>query len=198
MATIDVNTLEILNGDLTAKVGDAVKRLFPKTTAENVSFTSSTGATDLATVITTLITEIEDTATTENVNALVTEAVNTAVAGLVEGAPEELDTLKELAALATSNSDLLATLNTAILNKVDKVSGESLVADGLIGILETITAEKIASWDKGQANVLETVTVNGVKQTPDGEKGIALSIPTITVASAVPDDFAVGSLCFVV
>lgn len=198
MATIDVNTLEILNGDLTAKVGDAVKRLFPKTTAENVSFTSKTGETDLSTVISTLITELESTATTENVNDLIAQAVNTAITGLVDGAPTELDTLKELATLATENSDLLKTLDTAILQKVDKEDGKGLIADALLGILETITAEKMADWDKGEANVLETVSVNGVKQTPDGEKGISLSIPSITVASAVPDDLASGSLCFVV
>lgn len=199
MATIDVNTLEILNGDLTAKVGDVVKRLFPKTTASNVSFTSASGVeTDLATVLATLILELESTATTENVNTLVEEAVTAAVAAVVDGAPEELDTLKELATLAKENSDLLGTLNTAISGKVEQEQGKSLVADALISLLETITAEKMAFWDKGEANVLESITVNGEKMTPSADKAIALSIPSITVASALPENLAVGSLCFLV
>lgn len=48
------------------------------------------------------------------------------ISELVNGAPEAMDTLKELADAISSNSDLMTALNAAIGNKVDKVTGKQL------------------------------------------------------------------------
>lgn len=51
------------------------------------------------------------------------------VNSLVNGAPEAMDTLKELADAIEENSDIMTALQEAIGNKVDKVAGKSLVSD---------------------------------------------------------------------
>lgn len=48
---------------------------------------------------------------------------------LVDGAPEAMDTLKELADAIAANKGIMDALNAAIGNKVDKEAGKSLVSD---------------------------------------------------------------------
>lgn len=48
---------------------------------------------------------------------------------LVNGAPEAMDTLKELADAIEENKDIMDALNSAIGNKVDKAAGKDLVSD---------------------------------------------------------------------
>lgn len=48
------------------------------------------------------------------------------ISDLVNGAPEALDTLKEIADEISSNSDIMTALQSAIGNKVDKVTGKGL------------------------------------------------------------------------
>lgn len=48
------------------------------------------------------------------------------VSDLINGAPESLDTLKELADAVTNNTELMGVLNEAIGNKVSKETGKSL------------------------------------------------------------------------
>lgn len=48
---------------------------------------------------------------------------------LVNGAPEAMDTLSELAAAIAANGDIMTALQEAIGNKVDKEAGKSLVSD---------------------------------------------------------------------
>lgn len=51
------------------------------------------------------------------------------LANLVNGAPEAMDTLKELADVIDANGDAMTALQSAIGNKVDKESGKGLVSD---------------------------------------------------------------------
>lgn len=51
------------------------------------------------------------------------------ISGLVNGAPAAMDTLKELADAITANSDIMAALQSAISNKVDKVTGKGLSSE---------------------------------------------------------------------
>ena len=62
-----------------------------------------------------------------DVSGFVTSSdVQTAIAGLVDSAPETLDTLNELAAALGDDKDFATTMSTALGNKVDKVSGMGL------------------------------------------------------------------------
>lgn len=64
------------------------------------------------------------------------------ISDLVNGAPAAMDTLKELADAIAENADIMETLNAAVGNKVDKVTGKDLVSD----------AEKAAWNSKLSAN----------------------------------------------
>lgn len=51
---------------------------------------------------------------------------DTKIANLINGAPETMDTLKEVSDAIDANKDVVTALNAAIGNKVDKVSGKGL------------------------------------------------------------------------
>ena len=51
------------------------------------------------------------------------------------------------------------------------------------GVLDGISAEKVAAWDAAQVNVIETVKVNGVALTPDSAKAVDVIVPTGALAS---------------
>lgn len=74
-----------------------------------------------------------------DITGVITQAkgyTDTKIAALVNGAPEAMDTLKELADAITANSDIMTALQSAIGNKVDKVSGKGLSTE------DYTTAEK--------------------------------------------------------
>ena len=64
--------------------------------------------------------------TASQVNSTVTNAVNTAITNLVDGAPDTLDTLNELAQALGDDANFSATVAAQIGNKVDKVEGMGL------------------------------------------------------------------------
>lgn len=63
---------------------------------------------------------------TNNTQIATTAFVKKLISNLVNGAPETLDTLKEIADALGENDDAVQALNAAIGNKVDKVSGKGL------------------------------------------------------------------------
>lgn len=198
MATVDVKDLEIVNGELVAKVGEELKRLFPSTKAGNVQFTDKEGnVTDLATVVAAIVAELEKTATAENMEAAIETAVTAAVNKILGNAPEDGDSLEELFDLIKNNSEAMELLKSGQLNKVDKEDGKVLIASTLLAVLETISTEKITAWDKAQANVVEEVKVNGVAQVIDANKAVDLTVPEITVSATVPTDMKNGDLAFI-
>lgn len=60
--------------------------------------------------------------------SVATQAAQAAVAEVVDGAPEALDTLRELAEKATDNSDQIATLLTMVGSKAEKSSFQTVTA----------------------------------------------------------------------
>ena len=69
-----------------------------------------------------------------------------------------------------------ATVNSALDGKVDKVEGKGLSTNDL-------TNELKAQYDAAQANVIETVKVNGTALTPDENKAVDITVPTGALAS---------------
>lgn len=63
---------------------------------------------------------------TNSTQIATTAYVKKLIANLVNGAPETLDTLKEIADVLGENDDAVQALNVAIGNKVDKVAGKGL------------------------------------------------------------------------
>lgn len=73
---------------------------------------------------------------------------DTQIDNLVNGAPEAMDTLKELADAIAANSDLMDALNAAIGNKVDKVDGMGLSSNDYTSDEKT----KLAGIETGANN----------------------------------------------
>ena len=83
--------------------------------------------------------DLTDKPTIPSVTGLASETyVNTKIADLVNSAPTTLDTLGEIATAIEENEDVVTALNSAIGNKVDKVTGKSLVSDTEIAKLATV------------------------------------------------------------
>lgn len=125
---------------LRAKVEGVLTDLMVKTTAENVYLAD--GGT-LAAKLAELITSGD-----------VDTKISTAISGLIDGAPETYDTLKEISDYITAHQDVVDTLNAAIGAKADKTAVEALqtaVEDVHTHenktVLDGITAEKVTAWD---------------------------------------------------
>lgn len=71
--------------------------------------------------------------------------VNKAIADLVDSAPEEMNTIKELATEIENNRDIVELLTAAVGNKVDKVDGKGLSTNDYT----TEEKEKLAGIARG-------------------------------------------------
>jgi hypothetical protein len=93
---------------------------------------------------------------------------DTKVAALVDGAPETMDTLKEVADAIAANDDVVKALNSAIGNKVDKASGKGLSTN------DYTTTEKnklsgIASGAEVNQNAFSNVVVGETTVSADSK-----------------------------
>ena len=73
----------------------------------------------------------QDGTPTEDKDLTTKKYVDDKVAGIVDSAPETLDTLKELSAALGNDANFAATVSTQIGNKVDKVDGKGLSTNDL-------------------------------------------------------------------
>ena len=89
---------------------------------------------------------------------------------------------------ATGLYKVIADADKALSDRIDDIhTHENLT------VLDGVTAEKVAKWDAAQANVIETVKVNGVALTPDADKAVDVTVPTGALASkdeVTKDDLA--------
>ena len=123
----------------------------------------------------------------------VQKQVADAVAQIVAEAPEAYDTLKEISDWISShagdasemnsaiqqNTADIGELETAVAGKVDKIEGKQLSTNDYT----TEEKNKLAGVAAGaQANVIETVQVNGSPVSPIG-KTVNISVPTGALAS---------------
>ena len=93
----------------------------------------------------------------QSLEGLATETyVNNRVAGVLDSAPEALDTLNELAQALGNDPNFATTVSTRIGSKVDKVEGKSLVLDTEIAkihehtnktVLDDVTPTNVSNWN---------------------------------------------------
>lgn len=93
----------------------------------------------------------------QSLEGLATETyVNNRVAGVLDSAPEALDTLNELAQALGNDPNFATTVSTQIGSKVDKVEGKSLVLDTEIAkihehtnktVLDDVTPTNVSNWN---------------------------------------------------
>ena len=131
------------------------------------------------------------------------------VAKIVDGAPESFDTLKEISSWISNHSDSAVKMDNSIkanaaaiekLNGADTVVGSvaKAVKDGVAPVSARVTAiegkvtdAKIAQWDKGQANVIESIKVNNVAQAVDG-KAVNIAVPVADDTSIAITENKIG------
>lgn len=131
------------------------------------------------------------------------------VAKIVDGAPESFDTLKEISSWISNHSDSAVKMDNSIkanaaaiekLNGADTVVGSvaKAVKDGIAPVSARVTAiegkvtdAKIAQWDKGQANVIESIKVNNVAQAVDS-KAVNIAVPVADDTSIAINENKIG------
>lgn len=111
---------------------------------------------------------------------------DTKIADLINGAPSTLDTLGEIAAAMAENKNVVDALNEAIGIKANQSELDTHTGNNTIHI----TSTERANWNSAkthadsahapsnaQANVIETVKVNGTALTPSS-KSVNITVPT--------------------
>lgn len=141
---------------LTAKINGVLKDLMVKTSADQVFIDDNTTlAAKLTELVEALdgkaaaththaqadVTGLEDALTARPTTEAMNAAISTAISGLINGAPETYDTLKEIADYIDAHQDVVDTLNASIGSKADA----SVVAT----LQETVTAIKTVTDSLG-------------------------------------------------
>lgn len=183
------NTKHILEG---VKIEGEVCDLIAKSDGENVKVTYNGKSTTLAAALAEIFTGVSELPTSEDVTATVKEEI----AKLVDGAPESFDTLKEIADYIAEDKTAASALVEVIGGKVDKVDGKGLSTEDFTtefkGVLEQITAEKIAEWDAKADAVNATTSKAGLMSAADKAKLDGLN--GVRVGSEIPEDLKNGEL----
>lgn len=111
------------------------------------------------------------------------------VAALVNGAPETMDTLKEVSDALDANKDVVDALNAAIGNKANQ--SDLTAHTGNVDI--HVTKEKKTAWDSAathagtahapsnaERNTIVSVKKNGEKVVPGVDRSVDIKVPTKT------------------
>lgn len=157
---------------LTAKISGIITELMVKTSAEQV-FVDDT--TTLATKLSELVAALEGTAASSHTHAqadvtglvddlaarpttdTMNSAISTAIGGLIDGAPETYDTLKEIADYIDAHQEVVDALNAAIGSKAD--------ASVVTTLQETVAAIKTTADGLGALATKDTVAESDLDAT---------------------------------
>lgn len=141
---------------LTAKINGVLKDLMVKTSADQVFIDDNTTlAAKLTELVEALdgkaaaththaqadVTGLEDALTARPTTEAMNAAISTAISGLINGAPETYDTLKEIADYIGAHQDVVDALNASIGSKAD--------ASVVTTLQETVTAIKTVTDSLG-------------------------------------------------
>lgn len=135
---------------LSTKLAEIIADLALKATKEEVTTglagKAAASHTHAQSEVTGLETALSDRPTTSAMNT----AISTAISGLIDGAPETYDTLKEIAEYIASDKTAMDTLNAAIGKKADKTAFEAVKATvDALGALAS--KDKVAETDLDDA-----------------------------------------------
>jgi len=132
------------------RIEGELQDLLVKTNGENVEVTYNGEVTTLTKALASILTSLTNLPTSEGVDAKISAAID----GLIDGAPDAYDTLKEIADYIAAHKDAADALAAAIGSKVDKVGGKGLSTEDFTTALkdklenmEPVTAEDKAAWN---------------------------------------------------
>lgn len=110
---------DIQKAILQAKIEGILKKIIVKTNADNVMYDDSTTLTaKLAEILASLAKKAEASAVTTEIQQKIDVAVN----GLIDGAPDTYNTLKEIADYISQHEEAKEALQKAIGDKLDKTT----------------------------------------------------------------------------
>lgn len=177
----------IVKGILQAKIEGVIKQIDVRTGSASVIVDQNTGKT-LATALAEIMADIQG-AVAGGLTATQAETMmNEKIAALVDSAPSTLDTLKELATAITTNQGLIDSLEAAIGNKVDKVSGKGLSTNDFTATLLT----KLNGITEGATKVEKSTTNGNIKI--NGTETVVYTHPTGAGNTHLPSGGAVGQV----
>ncbi len=143
-----------------------LQEIFVRTNVENVLIGEGEHQVTLAAKLAEVIASLNEKAKKADVTAEISAAID----GLIGGAPEAYDTLKELADYISTHEDVVKAINAAIGNKVDKVQGKGLSANDFTNELkeklESMGA--MASRDKVGESDLDTALAQKLSAAVEG------------------------------
>jgi len=162
------------------KLNGALVEIIARSNGENVKVNYNGKEMTLAAALTEIFTSVSGVISESDVD----EKIGTAISGLINGAPETYDTLKEIADYISSDKTAMQALNDAIGNKVTKEEGKGLSAEDFTTALKTklenmpdITASDVEKWNAKADTSVATSTANGLmskedKARLDGIRGV--------------------------
>ncbi len=152
------------------KVEGALADLIAKSNGDNVAVTYNSAEMTLSSALASIYTSLSKLPTGDNVD----KKIGDAISGLIDGAPETYDTLREIADYIASDKTAMDTLNDAIGNKVTKEDGKGLSAEDFTTALKTkleslpdITASDVSNWNAKASTNVATTTANGLMSAAD-------------------------------
>ena len=172
---------------LKMRIEDVLQSLMVQTGADNVIVDSSTNKT-LATALAEITADLNAAVAGGLKASEVQEMIDVKITALINGAPEAMDTLKELGDLITNNADAMQVLNEAIGNKVDKVTGKGLSTNDFTNAL----AEKLNGIATGATKTAKS-TKNGNILINDQEV-VVYTHPTGAGNNHIPTGGTVGQV----
>ena len=185
-----------------AKVEDQLVELMLKSQIDNIYLED--GTTTLASKLADIISTLGDKAD----SAAVTQEISAAINALIDGAPGTYDTLKEIAEYIEAHEEVVTALNAAIGNKVDKEEGKGLSANDFTDILKAkldgiaegaeVNQNAISKVKVGDTTIeatsktdtIELVAGDNVTLTPDAEGKkvtVGVTIPEVTIDTELSD-----------
>lgn len=177
------------------KIGEEVKNVLARSNGEYTTVTYNGEEMTLSSALAAIIADLSNHSTDDNVEA----KISAAISELIGGAPETYDTLKEIADYIAEHDDVVAALNAAIGNKVDKVSGKGLSAEDFTTVLKekleampAITAAQVELWNSKAEIGAASADSDGFMTKEDKAK--LDSIKGVRYGTEVPADMTDGEL----
>lgn len=152
------------------RIGGVLADVLAKTNEGLVTVTYNGTTTTLAAALAEILASITNLPTDVGVDSKISAAID----GLIGGAPETYDTLKEIADYISSHEDVTTALNAAIGSKVDKVEGKGLSSEDFTAALKAkldsmapITAEEKEAWNAKADNTVASQSADGLMSKED-------------------------------
>ena len=186
------NLLESLWARVSANIGDRIDQISELLTQALSANAESKAARDAAAVSATEAAGHADRAEQATDVAGLRNEVTQQIADLVDGAPEDLDTIREIAEYAQANREVTDQLNAAIGNKAAKshthsqsqVTGLSTALNGKADKVHTHTTSQVSGLDTALNGKADKTYVNSRPALFSGS-----GTPPSSISGAVVGDF---------